>query len=61
MNTSNSTQKFNDYLNDSLSEKQKLAFEEKLKKDKELSDSFRKTQTDFGRNDKCQTCLFSTL
>ena len=44
MNFSNpsSTQKFNDYLSDSLSEKEKLAFEEKLQKDQELADSFDK-------------------
>lgn len=46
MNFSNPfpTQKFNDYLTDSLSEKEKIAFEEKLKKDKELADSFNKHQ-----------------
>ena len=44
MNLSNpsSTQKFNDYLSDSLSEKDKIAFEEKLEKDKELAESFEK-------------------
>lgn len=44
MNLSNSspTQKFNDYLSNSLSEKEKNAFEEKLEKDKELADSFEK-------------------
>lgn len=44
MNLSHSspTQKFNDYLSDSLSEKEKNAFEEKLKQDKELADSFEK-------------------
>jgi len=36
------TQKFNDYLSDSLSEKEKTIFEEKLKKDKQLADSFEK-------------------
>ncbi len=36
------TQKFNDYLSDSLSEKEKMAFEEKLENDKELADSFNK-------------------
>lgn len=44
MNFSNSspTQKFNDYLSDSLSEKEKIVFEEKLEKDKELAESFEK-------------------
>ncbi|WP_338759455.1 hypothetical protein WAF17_11735 [Bernardetia sp. ABR2-2B] len=40
--SSSSTQKFNDYLSDSLSEKEKKAFEEKLEKEKELADSFEK-------------------
>ncbi len=44
MNSSNHspTQKFNDYLSDSLSEKEKIAFEEKLVNDKELADSLEK-------------------
>ncbi|AFM04685.1 hypothetical protein Fleli_2312 [Bernardetia litoralis DSM 6794] len=44
MNSSNHspTQKFNDYLSDSLSEKEKIAFEEKLEHDKELAESFEK-------------------
>jgi hypothetical protein len=44
MNSSNHspTQKFNDYLTNSLSEKEKIAFEEKLEKDKELAASFEK-------------------
>lgn len=44
MNFSNlsSTQQFNDYLSDSLSEKEKTKFEETLKKDEELAASFEK-------------------
>ena len=44
MNSSNPspTQKFNDYLSDSLSEREKIDFEEKLQNDKELADSFEK-------------------
>lgn len=37
-----STQTFNDYLSESLSEKEKKDFEEKLKHNKELADSFEK-------------------
>ena len=44
MNFSNpsSIQKFNEYLSDSLSEKEKVAFEEKLRQNKKLATSFEK-------------------
>ncbi|WP_291725200.1 hypothetical protein [Bernardetia sp.] len=37
-----STEKFNDYLSDSLSEKEKVSFETKLEQDKELAQAFEK-------------------